>query len=71
MCTENLQYKLLKFMVPFNSAFDAPLGREPVSSIVVFIAVQTNVARNASRAAATISQYITPVKPNLLWTTCL
>ena len=49
----------------------AHVDREPVFSTVVDIAVKTNVARNAFRAATTISQYITSVQPNLLWTSRL
>ena len=45
----------------------ASVGREPVSPAVLYIAVQTNVARNAFRAATTISQYVASVQPNLLW----
>ena len=44
----------------------AYVGRESVFSTVVYISVQTNVARNAFRVATTISQYITSVLPNLL-----
>ena len=40
---------------------------KPLSSLVVFMAVQTNVARNAFRAA-TMSQYITSVQPIFFWT---
>ena len=38
------------------------VGRELVSSSVECISVQTNVARDAIRAATAISQYINPVK---------
>ena len=38
---------------------------EPVSSAVVYIVAQINVARDAFRAATAISQHMTSVKLNL------
>ena len=43
------------------------VGCGPVPSAVVYIAVQTNVARNAFRDAPTIPLYMTALEPNLLW----
>ena len=47
--------------------FGASVDFEPVVSTVVYIAVQTNVARNAFRDASTMPQYMTVVGPNFLW----
>ena len=44
---------------------------DPVFLTVVYIAVQTNVARDASRAATTTPPYMTPGQLILLWTNCL
>ena len=49
----------------------AYVGREAVFSTIVYIAVQTNVARNAFRAATTTPQYMTSVQPKFLWANCL
>ena len=46
------------------------VGCEPVFSTIAVIVVYTNVARNAFRAAAITSQYMTSVQPTLLWTNC-
>ena len=42
-----------------------------VISAVVCIVVQTNVARDAYRAGAVVSQYMTSAQPNLLWSSSL
>ena len=44
------------------------VDRKPEFLAVGYVLVQTNVARDACRAAAIISQYMTLVQPNLLWT---
>ena len=54
-------------MVLIGENFDC----EPVLLTAVYIALQTKVARDALRAATTISQYMTPFQLNLLWTICL
>ena len=41
----------------------ASVDCEPVFSALVYIAVQTDVARGAFHAATTIPQYVTPVQP--------
>ena len=46
----------------------AYVDSEPVFPVVAYIAVETNVARYAFRAAATISQCVNSVQPNLPWT---
>ena len=49
----------------------ASVDREPVFSAVVYIAVQTNLALNAFRAATTIQQYIKFSSTKLLWSSRL
>ena len=49
----------------------AHVDHHPVSSTVEYVVVQTNVVRNAFRAATTKPQYMTTVQPNFLWAICL
>ena len=49
---------------------DVNVDWEPVFLTVVYISIKTNVARDAFRAATTISQYMTSVEQSLLWTNC-
>ena len=42
--------------------------REPEFLGAVYIAIQTNFARVAFRAASAISQYKASIQPHLLWT---
>ena len=59
----NLRRKWLRSKKPFDGAY---VGRKPVISPVIFIAVYKYVARGAFRARTAASQYMTAVQPNLL-----
>ena len=60
----------MRYLCGTGSAFlfmlriDAYVGRGLVISEVVCIAVHTNVARDAFRAATAVSQFATSVQPN-------
>ena len=64
-CIGFVSYGFVLVRAPINGAY---VDREPVFSTVVYILVRTYVARNALLDAASISQYMTPIQPNLLWT---
>ena len=63
ICTEYVQFALLNVHVLSKVRIGAYVGCGPVFSAVVYIAVQTNAAREALRAATTTSQYMTSVQP--------
>ena len=68
---KNVQFALPNSKCVFMVRIGEDVDCEPMFLAAGYMAVQTNVARDAFRAATTIPQYMTSVQLNLLSANCL